>query len=294
MYIYMIKNKINGKIYIGQCIKDASSSKSYMGSGKILKNAILKYGVHNFEKTILCECSTRDELNKMEIFYIKEMDSITQGYNISSGGNGGNLGEKVNKKISNSVKKLWKSGVYNGVKWAGGCGPVSEETKLKISKAQSGQNGFWYGKHLTEEHKKNISDGVKEVYDAPNSKIRKNHLNSMRNESVRKKISSSMKGRAPWNKGKTNVYSEEVLKKMSISAKNKKISFKTEQTRRKKISEAFSKNHPNSIKIIDTRDGKIYKDGKQFRKQHINHRGNEMTWYKFLKLLNIGVIKKYE
>jgi len=41
-------------------------------------------------------------------------------------------------------------------------------------------------------------------------------------EEHRRKISQSNKGQTPWNKGKTNVYSEETLEKMSHSKKGKK------------------------------------------------------------------------
>lgn len=41
-------------------------------------------------------------------------------------------------------------------------------------------------------------------------------------EDTKQKISSTLNGNIPWNRGKTNVYSEETRKKMSISAKQRK------------------------------------------------------------------------
>ena len=41
-------------------------------------------------------------------------------------------------------------------------------------------------------------------------------------EEAKQKISNSLNGNIPWNKGKTNVYSEETRKKMSISATQRK------------------------------------------------------------------------
>ena len=73
MIIYEIKNKINGKIYIGQHSSD--ELESYWGSGKLIKRAIDKYGIENFKRTILERCSTKDELNEREKYWIKEKSS---------------------------------------------------------------------------------------------------------------------------------------------------------------------------------------------------------------------------
>jgi len=39
---------------------------------------------------------------------------------------------------------------------------------------------------------------------------------------TRKKISNSLKGSIPWNKGKTNIYTKEVLEKISQAAKGER------------------------------------------------------------------------
>ena len=71
-------------------------------------------------------------------------------------------------------------------------------------------------------------------------------------EKTKRKISESLKGRIPWNKGKTGlqVYSEETKQKMSNSAKGHKVS----EITKKKISEAnkgkhLSKKHKEKIRI---------------------------------------------
>jgi hypothetical protein len=50
MIIYKTTNLINGKIYIG---KDKHNNDNYIGSGKILKQAIAKYGRNNFVKEVM-------------------------------------------------------------------------------------------------------------------------------------------------------------------------------------------------------------------------------------------------
>lgn len=104
MRIYKTTNKINGKIYIGQTNKDEDVE--YLGSGYILMKAIKKYGKNNFIVEVIERCDCKEKLNEREIFWIAFHDSTNRkkGYNISKGGNGGNLGDEVNRKISKSRK----------------------------------------------------------------------------------------------------------------------------------------------------------------------------------------------
>ena len=83
MIIYKTTNLINGKSYVGQ---QSTNDEMYLGSGKILKRAIVKYGVENFKKEIIEECSTREELNKREVYWIKKLNPE---YNLHEGGYGG-------------------------------------------------------------------------------------------------------------------------------------------------------------------------------------------------------------
>ena len=90
-FIYKITNKISGKIYIGQkSSKDFRNQfQKYWGSGIVIKEAIKKYGKENFDKEIIYEAFSIEELNRKEIYYIDFYKSLTpSGYNISEGGNG--------------------------------------------------------------------------------------------------------------------------------------------------------------------------------------------------------------
>jgi group I intron endonuclease len=97
MFIYLTENLINGKKYIGYCSRD---NDKYLGSGKILKQAIEKYGRENFKRIILEKCDDVNELSLAEEKWIKYYNAVESDnfYNISEGGFGGN---------SQTVKKYW-------------------------------------------------------------------------------------------------------------------------------------------------------------------------------------------
>jgi hypothetical protein len=111
MQIYKITNLVNNKIYIG---KDTTSDPNYFGSGLIIRKAIKKYGLENFIKKVIDETEDYKELSKKEISWIKKLNSTNKkiGYNISTGGDGGDtlsnhpdldlIKEKISK---NSPKK---------------------------------------------------------------------------------------------------------------------------------------------------------------------------------------------
>lgn len=112
--IYAIKNQANGKVYIGQSVDIARRWRDHLNELKQnkhrnshLQSAFLMYGVEAFTFEIIEECS-REMLDELEHFYIREFNSLKNGYNQESGGN-------LNKKIS-------------------------AETKVKMSKAKSGKN----------------------------------------------------------------------------------------------------------------------------------------------------------
>ena len=89
-YIYKIKNKINNKVYVGQTTQPVSKRwnehiyNAYTSETKIAR-AIRKYGIKNFEVSIIEECDALD-LNAKETYWIKYYDSVNTGYNIQWGG----------------------------------------------------------------------------------------------------------------------------------------------------------------------------------------------------------------
>ena len=98
MIIYKTTCDINDKIYIGQ---DSKNDPTYLGSGLLLNRAIEKHGREHFHKELVEVCSSREELNERERFWISELDATNRviGYNIALGGQGGYLCELCPEKL---------------------------------------------------------------------------------------------------------------------------------------------------------------------------------------------------
>ena len=67
--LYKITNLVNGKMYIGQHVT-SDLDDGYMGSGKIIKRAVKKYGVENFCKEWIGFYEDADELDYMERVFV--------------------------------------------------------------------------------------------------------------------------------------------------------------------------------------------------------------------------------
>jgi group I intron endonuclease len=155
MYIYKTTNTLNGKIYIGLSTTSVDSTKTYYGSGTLIKKAISKYGKENFTKEILeRDITDRDILCTLEIQYISEYNSTdrTIGYNLTHGGDGtGGLEfsqerrDKIGKANSGpSSPKKYKASLYNMAKARSAIKNFtkSDKTKSKISDTIRGKR--WY------------------------------------------------------------------------------------------------------------------------------------------------------
>lgn len=130
--VYIHKNKINGKVYIGQTRtpvhKRWQDGKGYKGC-ILFERAINKYGWDNFEHIIFADNLTKEESSQMEKDLIAQYDSTNpqKGYNISVGGDSGHTGVPMNEDARKKISEAQKGKV------------ISQETRNKMSLAQAGR-----------------------------------------------------------------------------------------------------------------------------------------------------------
>lgn len=97
--IYRITNDINGKIYIGQTIRNIEER--FREHKKVIRNnyinrAIKKYGEKYFSIVEIDSADCQDELNYLEKYWIKFYNSQNKqyGYNIMDGGDGARVSKE--------------------------------------------------------------------------------------------------------------------------------------------------------------------------------------------------------
>ena len=209
MFIYLIKNNLNNKHYVGQTTQSRVERRwqSHCHLKKKLKNppliglAISKYGKENFTFTVIAMCSSQSELDELEKKYINEYNSLApNGYNLMDGGATGyvfhdetlekmskaklgkSLPEDTKKKMSDSHKSRWAADSLRKQR--------SKQTKdawkdpAYRNKISSSQHKRWESEEnrtaasikakeiMTDSHKSLISDKVKEALLRPETKAK--------------------------------------------------------------------------------------------------------------------------
>ena len=142
--IYQIRNKVNGKLYIGSTSNFVRREREHFRrlrkdghSNAHLQSAFNKYGDDNFVFEIIFLCSRKSlifyEQKYIDFYGVEDLYNIRV---IANSNLGTKLSEETKKKISEAKKNM------------------SEETKKKMSEAQKGRK-------LSEETKKKISEAQK-------------------------------------------------------------------------------------------------------------------------------------
>ena len=129
--IYVIKNSINGKVYVGkskncykrlhQHLSDIKIDNRNYNENPHLLNAFKKYGFDNFEYYLLEKFKENDInleeiLSVRELYWINELDSLNRdkGYNLRYDSNGKCFcSEETRLKIKERAKKDWENGCHH-------------------------------------------------------------------------------------------------------------------------------------------------------------------------------------
>lgn len=150
-YIGITKQKVNERWRNGKSYKN----------NKYFTNAINKYGWDNFKHIIIVKGLSEEEAKWLEIELIREFDTTNKnkGYNISSGGEshyGVKCSEETKKKISRA--NSGKNNPMYGVTSPNKNKKLSEETKMKISKNSKGKKHKKFSKETKMKMSKNHRD----------------------------------------------------------------------------------------------------------------------------------------
>ena len=150
--IYKYTNNINQKSYIGYTKRDAEARKKehLRGNGnQLLKHAVKKDGEHAFTFDILEDGIIPELLPEREKYWIAKFDTFHNGYNLTTGGEGGfEVSPETRQKMSISSKGKPKTEEHCRSISIGQKGkPKAESTKRKISKARKGKNYGVIGKN---------------------------------------------------------------------------------------------------------------------------------------------------
>lgn len=105
MKIYKITNLVNNKIYIGQTLQKNPKMRWYghlsdakRGKKSHLYDSIRKYGKESFVWEIIEHCSSLEELNAREQYWLEYYRSLTEVYNCrEAGGNKTHRAESIEK-----------------------------------------------------------------------------------------------------------------------------------------------------------------------------------------------------
>lgn len=110
--IYKHRSKTSGKSYIGKTSKTVDERLNehfkHALSENIktthFQNALLKYGLNDFETTILEENVSDEVVNDREKYWISYYDTLNKGYNMTEGGEG-TRGYKQSKEHTEKIRQ---------------------------------------------------------------------------------------------------------------------------------------------------------------------------------------------
>jgi len=134
-HIYLIENKVNGKIYVGQTTKNPSEIwKEHLYGARtkakmVIHKSIKKYGEQNFLFKVVCQAFTKEQLDALESNYILLLRSYVKelGYNLLLSSRPFLVSEEARKRMSEGQKKRFGNSKHPRLGAI-----VSEESKQKM------------------------------------------------------------------------------------------------------------------------------------------------------------------
>lgn len=245
--IYILTNKQNGMVYIGQTDNlkrrmqrhlAAARNKNTRNEGQPIVHAIREFGIEAFDcsvlETITAETKSelRNLLDEREKFYIAEYNATENGYNVTLGGRG-MLGYEPSKEAVEAVRKAkigcklseeHKDAVRKATirRWQ------DEDFRQLMSERMSGENNPMYGVRLTGERNHNFGKPMA--------------------EETKRKLSAAKMGHPG------HPLSDETKEKLIIAAKRPKS-----ETHKRKLSESLiGKSNPLKMNPIIQYDKEGY------------------------------------
>lgn len=150
-FIYLIRNRVNGKGYVGQTVKSVKKRfaehlrSAANGSEHAVHCAIRKHGAGNFEveTVVACDSSLLNALEEYCVAFYGTRAAIGHGYNMTDGGkatSGWSPSAATREKMSKTQKGRKQSPEHVAkAKAARGPYKHSAEMRLKISEASKGK-----------------------------------------------------------------------------------------------------------------------------------------------------------
>lgn len=156
--IYVIKNDVNDKLYVGQTVATVEERfKRHLSSNPETHNqailwAIRKYGAEHFYiETLETGIESEEELNRLEEKYIQELNSLKpNGYNLCPGGKQWRNSKLANVEPDMRLVTAYLSGMsLRDVAAQYGCSVNKVKYHIKKSGNALRKNNNQYSKHTS-------------------------------------------------------------------------------------------------------------------------------------------------